>query len=479
MKPNLLVERGQALILIALAAIGLFAVTALAIDGSVKFSDRRHAQNAADAAALAGALAKSMAEQEIANGNPNSLTDMPIACPNASPSSVCSAIVTAAKARATENGYDGDLVRSVVNVYRPPQSGVYSNCSDVHFNCNDYVQVIIDSNIDTFFARVIGINQLHNHVESIASTISENNSFTFGGNAIVALKPSGCDALKAQGGAQIKIYGGGIYSNSDDSSCSFFRQSCPSGTIGIYTDSTETTEGTISMVGNYTGSCSTTYASFDSANTQISFPPPYQEIPEPAECSQTADLGSNYTVTGSGSSKTATLNPGHYSAIPLSGQWKNIILNPGVYCINTSLNSPDSLTVSGTPGVTAGVFIYIRSGGFFTFNGTSAITLWGINSNNDPSLSDYQGYLMYVAPNYSTGTPATCKINGGTDYGLKGTIYAPYCDITINGTSATGNFQSQVIGYTVNMAGTADIVLNYTSGDNAVWQIPWQVGLTK
>jgi len=50
-------EKGQALILIALAAIGLFAFTALAIDGSRVYSDKRHAQNAADTAALAGALA--------------------------------------------------------------------------------------------------------------------------------------------------------------------------------------------------------------------------------------------------------------------------------------------------------------------------------------------------------------------------------------------------------------------------------------
>lgn len=37
--------RGQALVLIALAAVGLFAFAALAIDGSAVFSDRRHAQN--------------------------------------------------------------------------------------------------------------------------------------------------------------------------------------------------------------------------------------------------------------------------------------------------------------------------------------------------------------------------------------------------------------------------------------------------
>jgi hypothetical protein len=350
-------------------------------------------------------------------------------------------------------------------------SGIYSNCSDVHFNCNDYVQVIIESNVDTYFARVIGINQIHNHVEAVASTISANDHFTFGGNAIVALKPSGCDALRAQGGAEIKIYGGGLYSNSDDGSCSFFRQSCPSGSIGVFTDSTETTQGTITMVGDTTSSCSSTHASLDSASTQISFPPPYQEIDEPSVCSETANLGTKYSVTGSGSNKTATLQPWHYTTIPLSGQWKNVIFTPGVYCIDSALSSPDSLTISGTDGV----FLYIRSGGSFTFNGGSIINLWGISDASSP----YNGFLMYVAPNYSTGTPSTCKLNGNTDYALNGSIYAPFCDITINGTSNTGSFQSQVIGYTVNMAGTANIVLNYNSGSAAIWNIPMQVGLTK
>src|SRR5690349_14560465 len=50
-------EKGQALIIITLAAIGLFAFAALAIDGSMAFSNKRHAQNAADTSALAGALA--------------------------------------------------------------------------------------------------------------------------------------------------------------------------------------------------------------------------------------------------------------------------------------------------------------------------------------------------------------------------------------------------------------------------------------
>ena len=50
-------ERGQVLVIIVFAMFGLIGMTGLAIDGSRAYSDRRQAQNAADTAALASALA--------------------------------------------------------------------------------------------------------------------------------------------------------------------------------------------------------------------------------------------------------------------------------------------------------------------------------------------------------------------------------------------------------------------------------------
>jgi hypothetical protein len=469
MKPKLPGERGQALILIAFAAIALFAITGLAIDGSAKYSDRRHAQNAADTAAIAGAL--KMTDDKTTG----------VKCPpiSGSPTPACADVIDAAKNRAADNGYDDNKVTNVVEVNIPPANGIYSDCADVHFDCTNYVQVIITSHKPTWFMRILGIKESTNVVQGVAAIIGEESDFSFGGNAVVALSPSDCKALSAQGSSRVTIYGGGMYSNSDNSTCAFFRQSCPSGILDVYTDPSRTTEGSITMVGSTTSGCITTNAQFQSGATQIGFPPPYQEIAEPAECSQTADLPANYIVTGTGSNKTATLSPGHYSKLPVSGQWKYMVLTPGVYCIDTTLSSQDSLTVSGDPVTGGGVLLYIRSGGSFTLNGGAVINLWGINDNNDSSLDPYKGFLMYVAPNYSTGTPATCKINGNNDYTLKGTIYAPYCNININGTSNTGNFQSQVIGYTVEFAGTADVVLSYDDGNNHIWNIPSQVGLTK
>ena len=49
-------ERGQALIVIALALVALAGITGLVVDGGNAFLDRRNAQNAADSAALAAAF---------------------------------------------------------------------------------------------------------------------------------------------------------------------------------------------------------------------------------------------------------------------------------------------------------------------------------------------------------------------------------------------------------------------------------------
>src|SRR5574341_1460889 len=451
-------QRGQALILIALAAVGLFAITGLAIDGSAKFSDRRHAQNAADTAAVAGALA--LARQD------------PL-------------WQSAIEQRAFENGYDDNHVSNEVWIYNPPVTGFYSNCSDwIHFDCHDYVQVIIDSNVNTYFARVIGIDQTQNHVEAVASIIREKNIGTsiFGGNAVVALSPDGC-ALMAQGNSNVTINGGGLYSNSDDPSCSFQAASCAS---ILDVNNTDGTQGAVTMVGGYNAhlGCLPQADMVPAAQQQLPFPPPYPEIAPPAVCSQTVDLNTNYSVTGSGSNKTATLQPGHYSKIPLNGQWKNIILNPGVYCIDSTLNSPDSLIVSGTPNITAGVFIYIKPGGSFTFNGGSIVQLWGINQANialDPSVAMYEGFLLYVAPDYASGTPTNCLLNGNASDVFTGTIYAPYCNVTIDGTSDPSGFQTQIIAYTVKFAGGANVILSYDANSNPLSDltIPLQVGLSR
>ncbi|HET9905430.1 MAG TPA: pilus assembly protein TadG-related protein, partial [Anaerolineales bacterium] len=202
MKQELFKERGQALILIVFAAIGLFAIAGLAIDGSIKFSDRRHAQNAADAAALAAALSLGKEESdwklkalEVADGN----------------------------------GYDRNLVTNNVEVYRCDDTGASCGAYD---NSPDHVQVIITSHVNTYFARVIGVNATKNTVQAVALT--RKGGPLFDGASIVSLNPSpNCSGGSGSGGGSVdvggngSIYlnGGGIFVNSS-ASCGYSQTSC-------------------------------------------------------------------------------------------------------------------------------------------------------------------------------------------------------------------------------------------------------------
>ena len=446
MKPKFLAERGQALILIAFGAVALFAITGLAIDGSAKYSDRRHAQNAADTAALAGVRAMARNDSDWEN---------------------------VARDMAAENDYDGNLLTNIVEVHNPPVSGIYADCTDIHFDCDDYVQVIITSYPKTWFMRVLGIEKSTNIVQAVASKISQVNNFNFGGNAVVALAPEGC-ALMSQGGTTLQVIGGGMYSNSDDSTCSFKKDSC-AGTTNIDAD-TSGSVGTITMVGgaSINTGCPPDANLAPAGTKQLPFPPPFAEIPPPAECSQPL-------INISGNPNPAILPPGHYAKMPPKSNMKNMRLQPGIYCIDGELTigSQDTFVINDviTTGVlptTSGVLLYIKPGGSFRFNAGSTVQLWGIKDSTSP----YFGYLIYAAPNYS-GTPVTCNINGGALSMFRGTIFAPYCNITVNGGSGSTGFQSQVIGYNVKFSGNSDIILNYDAGSSPVWTIPLQVGLTK
>ncbi|MFT3893908.1 MAG: Tad domain-containing protein [Anaerolineales bacterium] len=140
MKPNFFsTERGQALIIISLIAIGLVAIVGLAIDGSAKFSDRRHAQNAADTAVLAGGLARVSGDTQWK---------------------------LVALDRALSNGYNNNLLTNTVTVFSCEETG--SDCGPYAGN-SDYIRVVVNSYARTYFVRVLGINRTHNTVEILGN----------------------------------------------------------------------------------------------------------------------------------------------------------------------------------------------------------------------------------------------------------------------------------------------------------------------
>src|SRR5512146_790871 len=180
MKPRHIRDRGQVLIIFVFAIIGLIGMTGIAIDGGNVYSDRRHAQNAADTAALAGAVTKINQEKQGMAGCSD--VDTPTACG--------AKVKNAARDMAAKNGYDGlphdGRVTNEVEVHIPPLTGPYS-AAGCGYTCNpyDYIQVIISSNVDTWFAKVLGIQQLHNQVEAVARATFKPAESLYGGNSLV------------------------------------------------------------------------------------------------------------------------------------------------------------------------------------------------------------------------------------------------------------------------------------------------------
>ena len=441
MKPKLLKEGGQALIIIALAAIGLFGIAGLAIDGSAKFSDRRHAQNAADAAALAAALGKGAGHDEL---------------------------TWKFKAReiAADNGYDG-FISDTVNVYSCTESG--SSCG-AYAGSDEYVQVIITSTVDTSFSRVLGISQTQNTVQAVAHT--RQGGPLFNGASIVSLNPSpNCSGGSGGGGGSVDVGGngtiyldkGGIFVNSS-ASCGYSQTSC-SVTLTAVNGASITSAGSTII-----DTCSSPPVPQNTTADPVVIPHEVNMPDRPSECSQTA-IPPNLLGVDANGIQNWLIHPGYYTDFPQAGlvpNNKNIYLEPGVYCVDNDIHWSGSTfkSLDGASGVT----LYITSGHTFNTNINSPIVLNASNSG------EYAGYLIIVDGN--EGSIESCTINGGSYLEMNGTIFAPYCDITINGDNSTSSeFNAQIIGWDIKLNGNSTITFTYDPSVNA--ELKRRIGLMK
>ena len=490
---NIKSERGQALIIFALAAIGLFGIVGLAIDGSAKFSDRRHAQNAADTAALAAALAKSNALKDPTNSTTPAECPAPI---GVLPSDVCAELTTAALNLANENGYDNNSGKEV-DVYSPPISGYYDGDPS-------YVQVIISSDVNTTFSRVVGIEQTHNVVEAVALT-KEGGELADGAMIISYDDNPSCGvgggggSVDVSGTGRVNLNGGGIFLNSGVA-CGF-ATNCTDLTINPLPG--QPTPGINSA---YSGDnidqdgCSAPAPEFPGQDP-VAIPQDVSWPDVPPECSMayaTPTLLGSYIDPGPPSRTVQEwlIYPGYYDEFPqatLVANKSDIYMKSGVYCIDPGGTSHDwDLSWSGTdaakligstessPGQPNynkyhaynpdGVTLYIKSGGGFTLNSNNPTFL-------DASTSgDLQGYLMVVEGTH-TDHP-TCSITGGADIDINGLIFAPYCDMTINGGSGTSaEINAQLIVWDIKITGGAEINFNYDPSNQVT--IKDKIGLMK
>ncbi len=153
-------ERGQALILIVFAMFALFGMTGLAVDGGMAYSDRRDAQNAADSAALAAALADLRGRDYQSTG----------------------------LAAAAVDGYNNQGMNTVSVSSADSPTGACKKGTNAK---GKDITVQITSKLKTYFAPVIGITQVENTVTATARACEPFLGPLFNGDAIVALTHTG------------------------------------------------------------------------------------------------------------------------------------------------------------------------------------------------------------------------------------------------------------------------------------------------
>lgn len=440
-------ESGQALILIVFAAVGLFAFAALAIDGSRVFSDRRHAQNAADTAALAAALAQ-------VRGND---------------------YAAAAVGRAGSNGFDS----STVEVHLCSEAGLNPPCEGLPAgaDASEYIQVVIRMSTPTTFARILGWDQVPTVVSAIARASGGASPVSFQSPAISAMSPSDPKAIWGNGNVYLDVNNSGIFDNSSASG------GCPNGGALLFNgNGTYEVDTGFDVVGTHcdVGSNDILRGDFRST-TQIPYPPDIT-IPEPSiQC----DPGSAPAQwTGTSWLIPAGTHPGEN--IPGG----DVTFAPGNHCFPSGyrINGFSNITVNNAQFLVSGGEFHIATNGNFTCNnllvhikGGTGVRLngnatntctgvtfyastgdvtWNGNSTNiysAPTSGPYKGLLIYMP--FGNSNPLTISGNSSSEF--TGSIIAVSSPVHLQGNGATLALSTKIIGYTIQFSGNTRFIIDY------------------
>jgi len=408
-------QRGQAIVLIALAIVGLLGITALAIDSGNAFSDRRHAQMAADNAALAGALAKTNPSGNIGYAI-NMIT--------------------------SRNGYTSGVTYVI--------GGPFVNCkgaavdpvnhSDPDDNISQYVQVTIHSSVNTFFGPVIGITRLNNCVFGIARAQPEKLDTFMSGQAIAAMDCHAKDAITVSGSGSAVVIGGGIFSNSDHDAYSMLIND--QSALGL-------PKPPLSSV----GTSNTDGLPYDPAS-QLECDVPEEMLPPvpPAGCDVTYnDFPPNDT--------DEWVDVGTHHGDPVT------IIKSGVFCITGVMGNPEMETAEGVTET----FVLVNLG--LSWSSSTQVTL---RAPTDPA-NPFNGILIY-APK---GNTHELKFNGTAGIDIEGSIIAPTAKIVFNGDFTGSQIESQLIGATVDLTGNFTGTIEYNDKSEHVYVAPPRVELSR
>ncbi|HZW03054.1 MAG TPA: Tad domain-containing protein, partial [Anaerolineaceae bacterium] len=390
-------ERGQILILFVLGLIGLMALTALAIDGSMVYSDRRFDQTVADSAALAGATAAS----DTVNGLSNQL----FSCSDTGVINAMNLAIYAAVDRAAANGFNGSGGGPALAMQDlSTQHGVYVTCNDAANPKHLEIKVQLSSETATSFAHLIfGQNRIRNTVDSVVRLYPQTAAAA--GLAIVGLDDA-CDAVLYNGNVTNTIAHGGVFSNGGIS------KTGSSGTLSA------DTYGTVKAnCGNsdYTGDGDVKDGIHVSGHPTINGAVSTGHLPVSYDF---GEIDCSTVAAVSFDSSTNTWPAGRHAGFKLNNK-EVIHLAPGLHCLTSGIQATAKGELYGN-----GVTLYFASGSF-DGNGNGKIEL-SVPLTAGPVLNGIQGIVIFVDPdNPDNSKNAVVDMEGTSDAEYTGTVYVP------------------------------------------------------
>lgn len=496
MKKN---ESGQIIVILAVALVAILGITALAVDGSMIYAERRDDQSTADSAALAAAQA-------------------------ASASPTCATAQTAAiqKAQQYASQYEGVVL---ANDATSP-SRVEATCNAD--NSKLTIKVMVTSNTNTTFAKMVSRNQLQTRVEASSQVTFGSTAFA-GGNGLIALGKT-CDGeggIYASGGEMAGAYveNGGIYSGSCLSASGSAKILSSNGPIGYGGKTT-----TIFMAGTqkqYTGANGLIFAhnapAFIAVDSDLKvttkeaqlkdgiipnmtiFPQATWPIPEVVDYSgltvpamPAPDCASLPVQNPTFDWKPLTIYPGRYpNGITQGSGTLNLV--PGTYCIGASKDvylSQSAIEASGTRFyfegagsftftgyqtlrmddstiyltngnfvISNGTFsadrisIYIRQGNFTLSNGNYGVHMTPCDSNGCGVSPGLKGLLLNMDKTYNTAGKIDI-INGNGTHFIQGTMFAPNAKAIVSGGTSTVAINVQMIAKRIDLSGSGRLFMS-------------------
>jgi len=450
---NVQKERGQAMVVMAFALIVLLGMLALSIDGGRAFTERRKAQNAADAAAMA-------AVRELGSGA-SSATARRIAYETA-----------------LRNGYD--LVEEDISIIDVAVDyGTYNPGLTASYE----ISITVDSGVEATFAQFVYDNFLDVNAHSTMEVVLSRSPFAgFGMVSLAGNCPSGGGAngsgIGSGGGGNsggVTIYGGSMLSNIPNSGCAFYP---PNNGDGVFACTVHFNIGSgnsaaaciaaggqlinlqaVSPSGTCAGNgCDDNIGTIDgNFNNGVSLPDPMADLPTP-KCLGNENNPNPAKVNGK-------YQPGYYTPGGLGAG----VYDPGIYCIKADGAENSAGNTFGMSGgeidARSGVLFYFYdNGGSYAANlglsGGAAMLLNapgnGTGSNklicpNEPQPLEtdaaradpcnYQGLAIFV----KQGKTNDLDLGGNGGFAIFGTIYGNKSTLNAHG-GGSSIYEMQVHG---------------------------------